>query len=200
MCHSSWNYSAPTGRIFVKFDIWVFFEKPSRKFKFNWNLTRINGNLHEDRYTFMTISRSVLLRMRNVSNKIYIKNQNTHFVYKDIFENRVVCEIMWKNIVQPARPQMTIWRMRTVRWITKATDTHSEYLLLFPLQQWLHKRSSILLIRTLPLLFKSRNEWEQTTQLRADPVTLTVDLRSKFVVVIANLHQLHFKPRSVTLT
>jgi hypothetical protein len=36
--------------------------------------------------------------------------------------------------------------MRIARWITKATDTHSEYVILiaFPLQQWSHKRASIL--------------------------------------------------------
>ena len=32
---SSWNNSAPTGRILMKFDIWVFFENLSRKFKFH---------------------------------------------------------------------------------------------------------------------------------------------------------------------
>ena len=30
---SAWNYSAPTGWIFVKFDIWVFFKNLSRKLK-----------------------------------------------------------------------------------------------------------------------------------------------------------------------
>ena len=41
---------------------------------------------------------------------------------------------------------MTIWRMRIVCWITKATNTHSEYVILitFPLQQWLHERPSML--------------------------------------------------------
>jgi hypothetical protein len=41
---------------------------------------------------------------------------------------------------------MAIWRMRTVRWIIEATDTHSEYVILiaFPLQQWLHERASFL--------------------------------------------------------
>jgi hypothetical protein len=41
---------------------------------------------------------------------------------------------------------MTIWRMRIARWIPKATDTHSEYVILiaFPLQQWLHERASML--------------------------------------------------------
>ena len=39
---------------------------------------------------------------------------------------------------------MTIWRMRIECRIPKATNTHSEYVILiaFPLQQWLHKRSS----------------------------------------------------------
>jgi len=32
---SAWNNSAPTGRIFMKFDIWVFLEKLSRKAKFH---------------------------------------------------------------------------------------------------------------------------------------------------------------------
>jgi len=28
--------------------------------------------------------------------------------YNFLPENRVVCEIMWKNVVGPARPQMTV--------------------------------------------------------------------------------------------
>jgi len=45
-------------------------------------------------------------------------------------ENRAVREIPCENIVQPWRLQITIWRMRTECWITKATDTHSEYVTL----------------------------------------------------------------------
>jgi len=37
---------------------------------------------------------------------------------------------MWKNIVAPDKPQMTIWRMRTVFCIHDATDIHSEYVIL----------------------------------------------------------------------
>ena len=53
---------------------------------------------------------------------------------------------MWKNIVEADRPQMTIWRMLVACWITKATNTYSEYVILiaFPLQQWLHESSSML--------------------------------------------------------
>jgi hypothetical protein len=52
----------------------------------------------------------------------------------------------WKNTVHPARPQMKIWRMRIAYWVHKATNSHSEYVLIiaFSLQQWLHERASML--------------------------------------------------------
>jgi len=40
---------------------------------------------------------------------------------------------MWENMVQPNRPQTTIWCMRLAAWITKATDTHWEYVILIAL-------------------------------------------------------------------
>ena len=51
---------------------------------------------------------------------------------------------MWKNIVEPVRPRMTIRRMRIACWIHKATNTLSECIILIviPLQQWLHKGAS----------------------------------------------------------
>jgi len=45
---------------------------------------------------------------------------------KFIFENRTVYEMVWKNIAEPGRPQMTVWRMRIACWIPKVTNTHSE--------------------------------------------------------------------------
>jgi len=38
-----------------------------------------------------------------------------------------------------------IRRIRLAFWISKATNTHSEYVILtaFPLQQWLHERTSM---------------------------------------------------------
>jgi hypothetical protein len=61
-------------------------------------------------------------------------------------EKRALYEIMWKHIVRPGRPHMTIWRMHIACWIPKATNTQSEYVILitFPLQQWLHERASLL--------------------------------------------------------
>ena len=93
----------------MKFDIWVFFENLSRKFKFHWNRTRITGTLHEDQYTTLTISRSFLHRMKNVSAISCRENQNIHFALNNFFfsGNRAVYEIMWKNIVERGRPQTT---------------------------------------------------------------------------------------------
>jgi hypothetical protein len=56
---SARNNSAPTGRIFIKFDSGGFFENLSIKFKFHYILTIIAGtlDLHEDLLTFMIISR-----------------------------------------------------------------------------------------------------------------------------------------------
>jgi hypothetical protein len=61
-------------------------------------------------------------------------------------ENRADYEMMWKNMVQPCRTQMAIWRVRITCWIPKATNTHSEYVILiaFPLQQWLHESALML--------------------------------------------------------
>jgi len=43
-------------------------------------VTRITGTLLEDQRTYLTISRSVLLRMRNVSDKSFRESQTSHFV------------------------------------------------------------------------------------------------------------------------
>ena len=54
------------------------------------------------------------------------KNQNTRFMSSNFFfENLIVYEITWKNILEPDRPQM-LWRTRVSCYIPKATDTHSE--------------------------------------------------------------------------
>jgi len=42
-------------------------------------MTKITSTLLEDQYTFMIISRSVPLRMRNVSHKSCRNSQNTYF-------------------------------------------------------------------------------------------------------------------------
>ena len=60
-------------------------------------------------YIFMIISRSFLLRKGNVSDKSCTGNDDTHSVYSNLFLRKMcLFEIMWKNTVEPTRPQMTI--------------------------------------------------------------------------------------------
>jgi len=66
--------------IFIQFHILGFFENLSRKLKLDQNSTRITGTLDEDLGIFMIISRWVLLRMTNVSEKIYGENK-IHIIY-----------------------------------------------------------------------------------------------------------------------
>jgi len=68
-----------------------------------------------------------------------VEKIKTHFSFSKLLsENRASYEIMWKNMVQPGKPQMIILRMRFASWITKDTNTHSDYVILiaFPRQQW----------------------------------------------------------------
>jgi hypothetical protein len=65
-----------------------------------------------------------------------VEKIKTHVYVKQLFlENHVIYEIMYKSIVEMGRPQTTIWRKRIAFWITKATNTHSEYVIFvaFPL-------------------------------------------------------------------
>jgi len=79
----------------------------------------------------MIISRSLPLRMRNVTDRVCIENQNT-FSVQQIFliENPAIFKILWENIVQPCRPQMTTWRMLIACLMPKATNRHLEYVIL----------------------------------------------------------------------
>ena len=125
--------------------------------------------LHDDQQTLLIISPSFLHRMRNVSDKSCRESQNIHFKFNNFFFNCVVYEIMWKNTVEPGRPQMkygahthahthaharahactharTLSLSLSAGWIPTSINTHSEYVILiaFPLQQWLHTCASIL--------------------------------------------------------
>ena len=122
-----------------------YFSKTCRQYSSLFNI--LKNNMYctcGPTYIFIT-SRSVLLTMINDSDKICKETQSTHFVFSIFFffENRAVYETLWKNMVEPDRPQMKLWRMHTACWITKATNTHPCNNA-FPLQQWLHQRASML--------------------------------------------------------
>jgi hypothetical protein len=54
---AAWKNSAPTGKIFMKFGTWVFFDDLFRRLHYHLNTMTITGTLYEDRSTFMIISR-----------------------------------------------------------------------------------------------------------------------------------------------
>jgi hypothetical protein len=153
---SAWNNSVPKGRIFIKFDIRVFFVNLSRNSQVSLKYDKNNGYFTSRPIYIFDLSPSIFLRTRNVSDKSCREIQDTRVKFSYISsENRVVYGVLWKNIVGPGRPLMTIWRMRTACWIPRATNTHLEYVILiaFPLQQWLHERVAMLRYTNNAVLF-----------------------------------------------
>jgi hypothetical protein len=78
-----------------------------RNFKFQKSDKR-TVTLNEGLNTFSIVSRSVLPKMRNVSENVLEKIE-AHISYSiPFFQKRAFCEIMRKIILQPVRPQTTI--------------------------------------------------------------------------------------------
>jgi hypothetical protein len=98
-----------------------------------------------------------------------IKTHILSFDKSFFFLNSDVYEIMWgeKYVAETDRPRMTIWRMRIACWIPKATNTHSEYVILtvFPLQQWLYERASMLRNTYIASLDKSGFSGSKKSQI-----------------------------------
>ena len=94
----------------------------------------------------MIISSSILLRMRIFRTKFVEKIKTISFSITFFLFCRVVYMIMWKNVVDLDRLQITIYRMQMAYWILKTTDTHSVYVTFtaFPQQQLLHERVYLL--------------------------------------------------------
>jgi hypothetical protein len=124
---SAWNNSTPTRRIFMKCFVSVFFFSqicPENSSCINiWQ---------EYRYITRRIFRWIFLRPRNVSGKRCRENHITRFMFHNFF--RKSC-CLWDNVEKyyidrEATHDNIIRRMRVACWITKATDTHSEYVIL----------------------------------------------------------------------
>jgi hypothetical protein len=124
VCLSAWNNSASSGRIFVGFDIWVFFENLSKKFKCHSYLARIADAYMKNSTHFWTFLVQFFLGRERLQTKV-VKKIRTHIIFNNFFENLAVYEIMCKIIVKPDRPRMAVWRMRFTCWMTKAKNTHT---------------------------------------------------------------------------
>jgi len=79
-------------------------------------MRRITGTLREDLHVFTIISRLILLRMRNVSDKV-VENLKTHVLCSVTFslEYGAIYDRVWKNIVDPD----------SHRWQYGACDLHA---------------------------------------------------------------------------
>jgi hypothetical protein len=131
--------------------------RKSRKFRFHSDRTRLKDAYITTTIHFWSYLAQFFLKWEIFQTKV-IDEIKTHIscsvtfsfflylIYIYIFLNCTVYEIMWKNTVEWVKPQTIIWRMRIACWITKATDTHSQYAILtaFTLQEWLNEPALML--------------------------------------------------------
>jgi len=109
----------------------------SRNFKFHYNLKRLSYTLLIYIDNFMIIIRLIIVRKINISCKICIESQTTHFVFKN-FYFRKSCFLL-----DQATDDCSMVHGLCV-WLNKATNTHSEYTIVTALlQQWLHEHASM---------------------------------------------------------
>jgi hypothetical protein len=82
----------------------------------------------------MIISRSFLHRIKHISDR-FVEKITTHILGSLIIflENRIVYEINEKKYCSAEQSRMIKWRMRIAFWKTKATNTHSEFVILMVL-------------------------------------------------------------------
>jgi hypothetical protein len=126
-------------------------------FKYHYNLIKITGTLHEDVCTFMMISRSVSLRMRNVFDNNCREDQNTYFMFSKL------CHL-WDNMEKYGRARQAtddsiIPSMQCACWVTEAVDGHSKYVILICLSMVtmvMRTRLYVMFIHTLPSCYAGK--------------------------------------------
>jgi len=90
-------------------------------------MKKITDTLHEDLCTFMIVTRLIILRIRNVSEKV-VKTK-TCTIYAIICFQQA-CHFSY-NVEKYSRggevaDDNIVWRMRIACWITRAKNTYSE--------------------------------------------------------------------------
>jgi len=127
--------SCPSGRIFMKFDIWEFFKNMRRKIQYSLKSCKNNGYFSEDVCTLMVKSCWNLLKIRNISGKTCTENRNIFCVQQLFSENSAVYKTMWKSMVDSSwnvmahgdareRKWRGNWRME---WVASTLHTTSEH-------------------------------------------------------------------------
>jgi hypothetical protein len=80
VCPSVWNNSAPIGRIFTKFWRLPTFRNSVQKIQVS-----LQSYINNSYFTLLIISPTVLLKMRNVSDKSCMDNRNKQFMFNNFF-------------------------------------------------------------------------------------------------------------------
>ena len=117
---------------------------------------RITSTVHEDQCKFVIISCSVLLRIKmfqtNIVEKIKTQFIFNNFVFRKSWR-------LWDNVgkyrtSRQATDVSTVRLMSIACWIPKAINTQSQDVIsiAFPLQHWLHERTSVLCYSILLIL------------------------------------------------
>jgi hypothetical protein len=143
-------------------EIWCFntFQKSVEKIQVSLKSEKNNGYFTlKPLFVFyhITLSSSYNEKFFRKKNKV-LETIKTHILCSVPFFRKSFCYgKMWKNIVEPYRPQVTLRRMHFACRISKATNTNSEYvtLLSFAWQQWLRDRASVLLCTYIACLLTS---------------------------------------------
>jgi len=101
---AAWKSSTVTGRISMKFNVWIFLENLSRK----WNF---HSYLKEYRKFYMKISVRTWQHLAKVSynekccrQNLYRESQHTFCVQQLFHKNRTVYGVMRKILIKPDRP------------------------------------------------------------------------------------------------
>jgi hypothetical protein len=118
VCLSAWINSAPRCTDFEEILYLRLFRKSVEKIPVSLKSDKNNGYFTWRLFIFMTISRWLLRRIRNVSSKSCRKNQNTHFVFSNFFPKVVPfmrqCGKIW-------------WSQRGHKW--RHNVAHTRYML-----------------------------------------------------------------------
>ena len=127
-------------------ELWYLsiFRKSVQKIQVLLMPEKVTGTVHEDKYRFLFVSRSFLLRMRNVPDTFSYKIK-THNYHSTTFSRNSYN--LWDNVEKYCMlGQLTTRRMGMACWIHKVTNTHSECVLfiVFPQQHLLHEHTWIL--------------------------------------------------------
>ena len=144
---SAWNNLAPTGRIFMEFDIWTFFENFLRTFQESLSSDINNGYFRRRPINiFDHITAQIFLEWEMFQTDVVQKIKTRRlcwitFKKKKTRRLRQCCKIFysWKD----PRWQNGVWALHAV-YLRLQTHTEYKIIVAFPQQHWLHELAPVL--------------------------------------------------------